>query len=319
MFKQILVPLDGSALAECVLPHTIAMAHAFHAQVNLVQVLEQPSAVEAMPLVDPLTWRLKKTEADLYLGDVKARLEQNDLHIDKEVLEGNSVDQILKFAHDKGTDLMIVSSHGQHDQGFGAWNVSSTVQQMLQRGRTSTLIVRARRASGTATDALNYERLLVPLDGSRRAESVLPIATTLAQSHQAEILLVHVVTKPEMPRRMPLTEEDIQLANHLVERNQAETGAYLEQLKSRLPPNTRIGLYVSDNVAATLQDIAEREQSDLMILSAHGYSGEARWPHGSVTNRFISDGTTPLLIIQDLPPETLDSPQIEYATRQPER
>jgi nucleotide-binding universal stress UspA family protein len=78
-------------------------------------------------------------------------------------------------------------------------------------------------------------------------------------------------------------------------------------------------LQVSNNVAATLQDIAEREQTDLMIMSAHGYSGEARWPHGSLTNRFIADGTTSLLIIQDLPVESLDSPQVEHAERQLER
>jgi len=164
----------------------------------------------------------------------------------------------------------------------------------------------------------SYQHLLVPLDGSRRAEMVLPIATTLAQAHKGELLLVHVVTRPEMPRRMPLTEEDLQLANQLIERNHAEAAAYLEQLQSRLPANTRTALQVSDNVAATLQDTAEREQSDLMLMSAHGYSGEARWPHGSVTNRFIADGTTPLLIIQDLPPDSLDAPQVEYATRQPE-
>jgi len=131
VFKQILVPLDGSALAECVLPHTVAMAHAFNAQVRLLQVLEQPSAVGALPLVDPLTWRLKKTEADLYLDNVKARLEQNGLPVEKDVLEGHFVDQTLKFAHDKGIDLMILSSHGRYDQGFGNWNVSSTVQQLL--------------------------------------------------------------------------------------------------------------------------------------------------------------------------------------------
>ncbi len=317
MFNKILVPLDGSALAEYVLPHTVAMARAFNAQVHLLRVLEQP-AVEAMPLVDPLTWRLKKTEADLYLSNIKARLERRDLQVEKDLLEGHSTDQILKFAHDKGIDLMILSSHGQYDQGFGSWNVSSTVQQILQRGRTSTLIVRAYRSEPIAED-LAYQRLLVPLDGSRRAESVLPIATMLAQAHQSELLLVHVISKPETPRRMPLTDEDTQLVNRLVERNEEEGHAYLEQLQSRLPASTRTALQVSDNVAATLQDIAEREQIDLMILSAHGYSGEARWPHGSVTNRFIADGTTPLLIIQDLPGITLDFPQVEYATRQPER
>src|SRR5579859_3048722 len=87
VFSKILVPLDGSALAECVLPHAITIAHAFNAQVYLLQVLEQPSTVEAMALVDPLTWRLKKTEADLYLGNIKTRLEQSNVLVDKDLLE----------------------------------------------------------------------------------------------------------------------------------------------------------------------------------------------------------------------------------------
>ena len=106
-----------------------------------------------------------------------------------------------------------------------------------------------------------------------------------------------------MARRMPLSPEDTQLARHLVERNQAEGELYLAQLQSHLPGNVRTLLQISDHVAVTLQDIVEHENIDLMILGAHGYSGVSRWPYGSITNRFISDGSTPLLVIQDLPNE----------------
>jgi nucleotide-binding universal stress UspA family protein len=70
-------------------------------------------------------------------------------------------------------------------------------------------------------------------------------------------------------------------------------------------------LLVSDNVASTLQNLSEQEQIDLLILSAHGYSGEAKWPYGGVTNRFITDGTVPLLIVQDLPHRSSEAMQGE--------
>jgi nucleotide-binding universal stress UspA family protein len=161
-----------------------------------------------------------------------------------------------------------------------------------------------------------YHRLLVPLDGSRRAGAVLPLATALVQSHNSALTLVHVVSKPEMARHMPLTPEDVNLINQFVERNQDEGNKYLEQVRGYLPANVQTQLLVSDNIAATLQDFSEQEQIDLLILSAHGYSGEARWPYGSITNRFITDGTVPLLIVQDLPNEGTDAGRDDVAIRQ---
>jgi nucleotide-binding universal stress UspA family protein len=146
------------------------------------------------------------------------------------------------------------------------------------------------------------------------------MAGALAEAYQSALLLVHVVTKPEMPRHMPLTPEDADLVNRLVERNQEEGQKYLDQLRQLLPIQPQTLLLVSDNVAATLQRVTEQEQIDLLILSAHGYSGEARWPYGSITNRFITSGTTPLLIVQDLQWATSDVTRTtEMEARQPAR
>jgi nucleotide-binding universal stress UspA family protein len=296
MLNTVLVPLDGSSLAECVLPHAVAIAKAFDAQVILLNILEQPSESLRMPKADPLDWYLKKTEADIYLSGVKTRLEKCNLSVKKMLLEGRATEQIVELAHTSKADLLILSSHG-----------GSNVQQILQRIRTSTLIIRTIEPNTAHISDLRYQRLLVPLDGSRRAGATLPMATALAQAHQAELLLVHVVNKPEMARHMPLTHEDEELMNRFVERNQEEGTKYLEHLQAHLTAHVQTHLLVSDNVAATIQGFSEQEQIDLLILSAHGYSGEAKWPYGGVTNRFITDGTMPLLIVQDLPHE---SPEI---------
>jgi nucleotide-binding universal stress UspA family protein len=296
MLNTVLVPLDGSGLAECVLPHAVAIAKAFDAQVTLLNILEQPSESLRMPKADPLDWYLKKTEADIYLSGVKTRLEKCNLPVKKMLLEGRATEQIVELAHTSHADLLILSSHG-----------GSNVQQILQRIRTSTLIIRTIEPNTAHISDLRYQRLLVPLDGSRRAGATLPMATALAQAHQAELLLVHVVNKPEMARHMPLTHEDEELMNRFVERNQEEGTKYLEHLQAHLTAHVQTHLLVSDNVAATIQGFSEQEQIDLLILSAHGYSGEAKWPYGGVTNRFITDGTMPLLIVQDLPHE---SPEI---------
>src|SRR5450432_571831 len=301
MLNNVLVPLDGSVVAECVLPHVVAIANAFDAEVTLLNILEQPSESLRMPKADPLDWYLKKTEAEAYLNAVKVRLENSNVRVKTALIEGRATEQIVDYASSNKTDLVILSSCGGQDGG--GWSMTSILHQIIQRIWTSTLIIRTDQTKVAPLGELRYHRILVPLDGSQRAGATLPVATALAQAHQAELLLVHVVSKPEMARHMPLTQEDSELINRFVERNQEEGNKYLEQLQTHLPIDVQTHLLVSDNVAATLQSFSEQEQIDVLILSAHGYSGEARWPYGAVTSRFITDGTMPLLIVQDLPQE----------------
>lgn len=317
MFNHVLVPLDGSPLAECVLPHVIAIAKAFNAQITLVHVLEQPSKSLRLPKADPLDWYLKKTTAKVYLNSVQDRLEEHRLFTQSILLEGRATEQIVELAHARKVDLLILSGYGESGgKGEVGGGVSDVVQQILQRVRTSTLIIRTNQSAAIQPDDLHYQRVLVPLDGSQRAGSALTPAAALARVHGAELSVVHVVPKPEMARRMPLSQEDTDLINRFIERNQAEGSKYLEQILTHLPTNTRTHLVVSDNVAATLQHLSEQEQIDLLVLSAHGYSGDTKWPYGSITNRFITNGTTPLLIVQDLPQEMAEVTHAGSETRQ---
>lgn len=317
MLDHILVPLDGSPLAECVLPHVITLAKTFDAQVTLVHVLEQPSASLRLPKADPLDWYLQKSTARVYLDTVQARLEEHNLFIQTALLEGRATEQIVELAHARKVDLLILSGYGESGAKVGDESgISSVVHHILQRVRISTLIIRTSQPVAAQTDNLRYQRLLVPLDGSQRAGSVLAIAAALAREQGAELSVVHVVPKPEMARRMPLSQEDAELIQRFIERNQEEASKYLEQIQAHLPAKTQSHLLVSDNVAATLQRLTEQEQIDLLVLSAHGYSGEAKWPYGSVTNRFITHGTTPLLIVQDLPQDLTEAAYAGSETRQ---
>lgn len=317
MLNHILVPLDGSTLAECVLPHAIAIAKAFNAQITLVHILEQNSASLRLPKVDPLDWYLKRTTSNLYLDTVQTRLEKYDLAVQSMILEGRAAEKIIDLAHTTQADLLILSGYGE-TRGNGG-GVSSIVQHILQNVRISTLIIRANSSVTDFIDDLHYQKLLVPLDGSQRAGSALSMAAILAEAYQSELLLIHVVSKPEMARHMPLSQEDSDLINRFIERNQEEGGKYLEQIQEHLPIPSQTRLLVSENVAATLQQVSEQEQIDLLVLSAHGYSGEARWPYGNITNRFITNGTTPLLIVQDLQVGSSETAHSNVETRQPIR
>lgn len=314
MFDHILVPLDGSSLAECVLPHTVALARTFGARVTFLRAVERGRATGLNRAIDPLSWHIRKVEAEAYLDEVIARLQAVDLRTDKVLLEGLAAERIIEFAHDQDVSLILLSSHGQ--SGLSEWNINSVVQKVILRAYMPVLIVRAYQPAISDLTGLRYRRLLVPLDGSQRAECVLPLASTLARFYDAQLLLAHVVSRPEVPRRTPLTQEEIGLADRLTELNRREAVKYLEDLRSRLLSDVHIRLLISEDAAAALHELIVQENVDLVLLSAHGYTGQAKWPYGSVALNFIAYGTTPLLIMQDLPKDELERTQAEISARE---
>jgi len=314
MFDHILVPMDGSSLAECVLPHALAVARACEAQVTLLRVLERTQAAGPTRSVDPLDWHIRRAEARAYLDGLSTRLQKAGLRTESTLLEGQAAERIIEFVRSHDVSLIILSSHGQ--SGLSNWNVSSIVQKIILRAYVPVMIVRAYQPVASDLTGLRYRRLLVPLDCSQRAECVLPPATTLSRFHKSELLPVHVVSRPEMVHRAPPTHEDVALADQLPERNRSEAARYMENLQARLSLDIQARVLVSDNAAATLHDLVEQEEADLVVLSAHGYSGRTKWPYGSMVVNFIAYGTTPLLIVQDLSPDEMELTQAEMATRE---
>jgi nucleotide-binding universal stress UspA family protein len=297
MFKRILLPLDRSALAECVLPHTIAIARAFESQVMLLHVMDTPREPRLRRAMDPLNWQIRKAESKKYLHELDVRLRAANLQLETHLLEGFAAEQVIGFSDTHPPQLIILSSHGQ--SGLSDWGVSSVAQKVILRTRTSLMIVRAAQPPAADITGLRYQRILVPLDGTQCAETILPAAVTLARAHDAQIVLAHIVQKPSLPRRTPPSREDVELADQLVARNQAEANLYLDQLKSQLTGRVETRVLVSDHLAATLHEMVEQEKIDLVLLSAHYRSSQTRELYGDVVSNLIAYGTTALLIMQD--------------------
>ena len=320
MFEHMLIPLDGSSLAECVLPHGLAMARALGARATVLQVVEQARAAGRTRAIDPLEWHYSEAQAGAYLQEVADRLRQAGLPTAQALLQGDPAERVIDHAHAERADLILLSSHGR--SGLSGWNVSSVVQKILARAYLSFLLIPAYHPSTTEISALRYERILVPLDGSQRAECVLPVAGALAAQHNSQVVLAHVVRRPELPRRAPPSREDLELANALTERNRLEASRYLEEVRARLSLpaeaslTAEVHLLIEDHVAAALQQLALQVRADLVLLSAHGYSGETRWPYGSLATSFILYGNTPLLIVQDLPRQAIEPTAAELAARE---
>ena len=123
MFDTILVPLDGSQLADCVLPHVLAIASSFDAEITLLRVLEKNQAGTSTQLFDLVNWQINKTKAALYLDKTQARLQKLNIRIRTEVLEGLIAEGITEYAQNQGIKLIIMSSHGRH--GLTQWKLAA--------------------------------------------------------------------------------------------------------------------------------------------------------------------------------------------------
>ncbi len=299
MFEHILLPLDGSTLAEGVLPHAVALAQAFHSRLTLLQVVFVRKNNHQRGMVNPMDWQIQKSEAEAYLKTVQERLADVSVESEVRVVEGNPAQQIIDFARDEDVKLILMSSHGRG--GLSEWNINSVVQKVLYRAFIPVMIVRSYRASAEPLTGLTYDRILLPLDGSKRAECSLPIAKSIGSAQDAKMLLTHIVVEPLLPKQTPLGEEDRKLIRRLIDININEAERYFASLQDQFDgEDFQTLIEISSKPTAALHDIVDREEIDLVILSAHGYSGENRWPYGNITLNFISYGTTPLIIIQDL-------------------
>jgi nucleotide-binding universal stress UspA family protein len=273
------------------------------AAITLLNVLDATISGPHEQFIDPLQWHMLKSEAESSLNKVAEGLQQQDLQVQKAILENWSVEHILKYIDDSFIDLIIVAKQGE--------SIGEKLHTLLRHINIPMLIAPSTElVSGEiTTDA--YQKILVPLDGSQRAEIALPTAANLAKTFNARLLLTHIVHKPEMPSRTPASPEDFELLDRLIERNRAEALKYLEQLVTRVDAEAEPRLLVSERVSTALHQLSEQEAVDLVVLSAHGYSSERQWPYGSIAGNLISYMNRPLLIIQDFPSS-------EISTRQPD-
>lgn len=297
--RHIVVPLDGSKLAESVLPYVVAIARATAAKVTLLQVLEVETGMRHH--IDAIEWEMARAESHAYLTSVATRLQAEEVDTQLELVQGRAAEQITLFAKRQPVDLIVLAAHG--DSGVHACTLGGTAQKIVAGAATSMLIVPAEERSDSAPLTVQLHRMMLPLDCSQRAECILPAAIALARTHDAELVLAHVVPEPEMPRRMGPSQEDLELARQLVDRNRQAAQRYLRDVQSRLAcvsDRVRVRLCVAPRRAQALHGLAQREDIDLVILSAHGSTGDAHQRYGAVAAEFLQAGYGPVIILQDL-------------------
>jgi nucleotide-binding universal stress UspA family protein len=293
----------------------VAIASAMNARITLMHVLERSQSKIGNIPIDPVGWHMQKQESQSYMEKSAQRLQEAGLGTTYTIVEGNAAESIIEYARNNEVDLIVLCTHGR--TGLSGWNVSSVVQKILLRSYKSILLVRAYASDSGAESG--YKRVFIGTDCSTRAEYVLPTAIHLAQFYGSELIFGTVVQKPTTAKRLPLSEKEIKLINQLTEKNQTAATRYHEQLVTQFSLKgltVTTNLTVAENVIGAFYDMVEDARPDLVMLVAHGQTGERRWAYGSITTSMIAYGSTPLLIMQDLTENDVPLTHAERAIRE---
>lgn len=288
MFRQILVPLDGSELAENVLAHLPALL-APGGRVTLLRVLRPERRGE----LDGDT----EASAGDALRQVAESLSLQGIDCDWALARGSVAEEIHRCRSDLQADLIAMSTHGR--SGVERWVIGSVADRVVRRAEVPLYLIRA----GTRPPTVPPRHILVPLDGSELAQRALPVARMVARSNRARLTLLSVLDDA------PLTEFDQLLANVAGEPVEAtkrsERMRYLNRIINllRMSGVAAQPLLLRGPVADTILEAAA--DADMIVMSTHGRTGVRRWVFGSVANQVLLGSTCPLLLTRSAPAGTV--------------
>ena len=296
---RMLVCLDRSSFSEVCLPYAISIARTFGSDITLVYVMQPRNGGGGPHTTDALGWEISRQDARAYLERIGLETTRAvGRPVDIRLEQGHPAERIVGLARELGADLTVLGSHG--DGGVTAWNLGITVQQVLAMTRGSVFIA---RSSPVAPSVVIPKRILVPLDGSLRTESVLPTVARIARAYGTEILLVHVVQAP-IASSVLRAGAELELAKDLAAQLESSARRYLQSVRDRLAheaPAVRTLVVRHPNERQGLLEVAQQEHTDLVVLSAHGAACDPAQSFGSVTAHLLTHSLVPLLVLQDLP------------------
>jgi nucleotide-binding universal stress UspA family protein len=298
MYKRILVPLDGSELAEQILPYLRIIGKRLQAQVELLRVFDPVSPVLADPshgrYLDQIATSFQNQTRD-YLEGVALSLRKDGLTVSSIVHEGYPASFIVSEAEREPATLIAMSTHGR--SGITRWMLGSVTDKVLKATTIPLLIVRSEKQTFTPEVILNT--IIVPLDGSSIAEQVLPHVSTLAKLLELRVVLTMVI--PSEIDYYKYAENIAATYQDLSAKANEDALDYLLSIKHRLQQEGVSMVQeqlLHGHPAEAIVDQAREVRDNFVAMTTHGYSGIRRWLLGSVADRVVQCSGDPVLVIR---------------------
>jgi len=278
MFRRIMVPLDGSELAERALPCAERLARLTGATLHLVRVAgpvfeTTDAAVPEAVYADFLVAEMRAAEA--YLERVRARVDAAGLTVQARRISGTIAGALLIDERDAGIDLVVLCSHGRG--AVTRFALGSVAERLLRHGAAPVLLVRA------FGQPVALERAVVPLDGSALAEEALRVVAALVPALVQEVTLLRAIHTPE---EGPEAERYLEEVAHRVQREGVIRGG---------ERGCRRQVALGDPAQAII-DAAGTDK--LVVMTTHGRSAVLRWALGSVADRVARGGAAAVLLVR---------------------
>jgi nucleotide-binding universal stress UspA family protein len=302
MYRSILVPLDGSTASEHALGIACSIARRADATLRLIQVQAHyqpdPISLEGLPVIDDELRSLSEAHARTYLERVRDRLAlETGVPVQCAVLpEDGSIAAVLArdaLTHDGG--LIIMTTHGR--RGFERAWLGSVTDRLIRCSPVPLLVVRP----GTGEAALEItpqpRQVLIPLDGSTLAESMLAPALEFARLMQTQIILVRVLEPAPVfaPARYPQPTHEQPSS----EQRRAQAQTYLDALVRRMEQHGQpvSALVISaEHAADAILEVARQQASPVIAMATHGRGGLSRLLIGSVADKVLRAAECPVLL-----------------------
>jgi nucleotide-binding universal stress UspA family protein len=294
MFKTIVVPLDGSQLAERVLPVAAKLAAQDGARLCLVRapVTEKmylPAADGYGLLYPEQYFGAANAEALEYLKIVQSRQAGHGFTVAGEVVEGDPASVIVDTARLNRADLIAMSSHGY--SGLTRWILGSVAERVLRAADCPVLVLRSSEP---------IRRILITLDGSKISEHVLEPALELARTVGASVCLLRAVPEPSLVELSELDEFETGLGQRILYEHREEAEQYLAARAepfehARVPASC---LVRPGPAASVILKTIEEQAIDLVAIATHGRTGLRRWIYGSVTEKILHSVGCSMLVVR---------------------
>jgi nucleotide-binding universal stress UspA family protein len=277
MYKKVVIPLDGSKLAEVALPYAEELAGKMGSEIILLTVLQSEEAHEYLnhhsytsKIVDVTQRHVEK-----YIDISKRKA----MKVGTATRTGNPAEGILDYVSKGRHNIIVMATHGR--SGISRWAVGSVADKVVRATtRLPLMLIRAKGAHPDIRAKRILKKALVPLDGSTGSEAVIPYIMEIAPSLKMELTFLRVIPK----------------ANHTY----ADAEAYLQNWCGCLEEHgitTKYELRVGA-AADQIIDLADELAIDVVAMSTHGQNAINLWPLGSVAQKVLLAGNTALLLIR---------------------
>jgi len=293
MWQKILVPLDGSDLAELALPYAEELAIAFNSEVFLAHVSESAESEY-------------RHMHQLYIEEVAGQIKKRFNKVSPMLLSGKPAEEIISYGEKKDIGLVVMTSHGH--SGKTGWAAGSVANKVLHDIKVPLLLVKVTKPSKKAPPKRLLTKVLLPLDGSEAGEAAVPYVGELMSRLELEVILFGVVPTGQHIRSVGgldfILYPEQQLEIFKKEASEYLDGVY-RKLKRR-KGEVKVELKVGDkggNIAQEIINYAQEKNVSLIAISSHGHSGIERWVFGSTANKVVQDSRTAVLVVRATKPK----------------